>query len=71
MRKELLKVMICPDCGSGFHIQEIYNKENDEIDIGIVGCDCSEYPILDGILIYKKPSLKDHLSNTNNIIDKL
>jgi SAM-dependent methyltransferase len=71
MRNDFLKSLICPDCGSNFNIKESYEKTKENIILGIVGCHCSEYPILDGILIYKKPSFKDNLANTTHIIQRL
>ncbi|UCE73420.1 MAG: class I SAM-dependent methyltransferase [Methanomassiliicoccales archaeon] len=68
MRRDFLKRLICPDCKSDFDMGEIYTKTNTEIINGIVRCDCSEYPIIDGILIYKKPFFHERMSSTAYLV---
>ena len=71
MRESFLKLLTCHDCGSDLTIEEIYNKKNKEIINGIVGCNCCNYPLLDGILVYKRPSFKDKMANTAYIVERL
>jgi ubiquinone/menaquinone biosynthesis C-methylase UbiE len=54
---EFLETLICPYCGSSFKIENELEKEKEEIISGYVTCECSEFPILSGILILKKNPL--------------
>ena len=56
MRREFLRSLICPYCGSDFEIEGIEEK-NGEIITGCVRCECSEFPILSGILVLKDSPL--------------
>ena len=53
MRREFLKLMKCPYCGSDIEIEEVYEEKGRELINGVMKCECSEYPILDGILNLK------------------
>jgi SAM-dependent methyltransferase len=52
MLNEFLNSIVCPYCGSDFSVEHKIEKK-DEIFAGYVKCRCSEFPILDGILILK------------------
>ena len=60
MRREFLKLMKCPYCGSDIEIEEVYEENGREITNGIVKCECGEYPILQGILNLKINPLSKH-----------
>jgi SAM-dependent methyltransferase len=53
MRSQFLKLMKCPYCGSGFRIQDVIEEKEDDLIFGCVRCECSEFPIVEGILILK------------------
>jgi SAM-dependent methyltransferase/uncharacterized protein YbaR (Trm112 family) len=64
MKQELLELLKCPYCGSDFEIEEIYevfSEDEDEIRNGCIKCECSEYPILEGILILKNTATKKYI----------
>lgn len=60
MRKKVLELMKCPYCDSNLYSENIY-AENDELIEGCIACECSRYPLLEGILILSACSLKDRL----------
>ncbi len=53
MKQELLELMKCPYCGTDFEVHETYEEKDREIINGCIKCECSEYPILRGILNLK------------------
>ena len=57
MRAEFLNLMKCPFCGSGFMFQDVMEKKEEEMITGCVKCECSEFPVVEGILILKDSSL--------------
>lgn len=71
MKQEFLESLTCPDCKSGFELEGIYTKTGSEILNAIVRCECSEYPILNGILIYKKPSFHARMASTGYLVERL
>lgn len=60
MKQEFLKLMKCPYCDSNLYSDNIY-IENDELIEGHIACECSKYPLLEGILILSASPLKDRL----------
>lgn len=52
-----MKLMKCPYCGSGFRIQDVIEKKEEEVIFGCVRCECSEFPVVEGILILKASPL--------------
>lgn len=60
MKQEILKLMKCPYCDSNLYPEEIY-IEKDELIEGQIACECSKYPILDGILLLSSSPLKHRL----------
>ncbi|MDD2754775.1 MAG: class I SAM-dependent methyltransferase [Methanothrix sp.] len=60
MKQEFLKLMKCPYCDSNLYSEKIY-IENDELIEGHIACECSKYPLLEGILILSASPLKDRL----------
>ena len=60
MREEVLELMKCPYCDSKLYSDNIY-AENDELIEGCIACECTRYPLLEGILILSACSLKDRL----------
>ncbi|UCE37886.1 MAG: methyltransferase domain-containing protein [Thermoplasmata archaeon] len=71
MKEDTLNLLHCPDCNSAIELRKVYNKIDNEYIDAVVGCDCTEYPILDGILIYKKPSSHDGMSSTAYLIERM
>jgi SAM-dependent methyltransferase len=61
MRSQFLKLMKCPYCGSDFEIEDVIEQKDDELIAGCVKCACSEFPILEGILILKGGPLSRHI----------
>lgn len=53
MTKEFLELLICPSCSQRFAVIETTVGIPDNIEYGIIGCECSVYPIVHGILIHK------------------
>jgi len=51
----------CPYCGSKFIIDQIIKQNSDDIILGYIKCNCSRFPILDGILILKLGSSLDYI----------
>jgi len=54
MHFTFLRLMECPYCGSDFRAEVVIEKKDDELVNGCVQCECSEYPVLEGILILKE-----------------
>lgn len=71
MKFDTLEILICPDCKSHLRIAEIINKNDTKIINGIVECECCEYPILDEILFFEKPTPAKHILNTRYLIELL
>ena len=61
MKQELLELMKCPYCGTGFEIEEVYSENEEEIISGCIKCECDTYPILEGIFILKKSPQKKYI----------
>jgi SAM-dependent methyltransferase/uncharacterized protein YbaR (Trm112 family) len=61
MKQKLLELMKCPYCGSDFEIEEVFSENEEEITNGCIKCECSEYPILEGILILKNTATKKYI----------
>lgn len=61
MKKELLKLMRCPYCGTGFEIEKICSENEEGIVNGVIRCECDEHPIIEGILILKNSYTKKHI----------
>ena len=61
MKKELLKLMKCPYCGTDFEIDEVYSENEERVINGCIKCECNEYPILESILILKNTSPKEYI----------
>ena len=53
--------MKCPFCGSDFRIQDVIEKNEEEMITGCVKCECSEFPVVEGILILKASSLNKRI----------
>jgi SAM-dependent methyltransferase len=60
LKQEFLEMMKCPYCDSNLYSDKIY-IENDELIEGYIACECSKYPLLEGILILSASPLKDRL----------
>lgn len=53
MKKAIINLLRCPFCGSAFSSPE-HVSSKDGARYGILGCDCSEYPVIAGIPVIKK-----------------
>ena len=56
MLRKFLQLLFCPYCGSDFELEALA-EENGEIITGCLKCECSEFPIISGILILKDSPL--------------
>lgn len=59
MHYSFLEQLICPYCGSDLKVELVIQQNETEIVNGILKCDCSEFPVLNGILIFNLNSLND------------
>lgn len=57
MRFPFLRFLKCPYCGSDFRVEVVIKKKEDELINGCVKCECSEFPVLEGILLLNEKSL--------------
>ena len=57
MKIETIVGMHCPACGFGLKIEQSFEVQDGEVLYGIVSCECSEYPILEGILVLRSDTL--------------
>jgi len=71
MKLDFLNSLQCPDCKQTFKLGEVYTKDGNDLVNALIECDCFTYPILDGILIYKKPAKEDYLSRTPYLNERL
>lgn len=58
MQDRFLKLIRCPYCGTDFEVQDVYVEKEREIISGYIKCECSEYPIIEGILYLKNDRTK-------------
>ena len=61
MRSQFLELMKCPYCGSDFRIQDVIEKNDEEVIYGSVKCECSEFQVVEGILIVKASHLNKRI----------
>jgi SAM-dependent methyltransferase len=61
MRFPFLRLLECPYCGSDFRVEVVIEKKEDELINGCVECECSEFPVLEGILILNEKSLNKQI----------
>ena len=50
MRTELIEKLHCPYCGSRFEIEKVLEGGGEELNTGVVACECNKFPVLEGIL---------------------
>lgn len=53
MTRTFLELLLCPSCHQRFLIKQVVGEDTERVLYGTIRCDCSEYPIVDGILITK------------------
>lgn len=53
MNEDVLNIMKCPYCGADFNVGEVYQEKEGELINGYIKCECSEFPLLKGILNLK------------------
>lgn len=61
MKTKFLELMKCPYCGADFNLGEVYLEKEGELINGYIKCECSEFPVLDGILSLKLNPLDNYL----------
>ena len=61
MRIPFLSFLKCPYCGSDLRVKTIIKEKEDELINGCVKCDCSEFPVLEGILILTEKFLNEQI----------
>ena len=61
MHKEVIDKLWCPRCQSSFYVRYILHRKKNIISEGILKCECSYYPIVEGILILKADKRIDKL----------
>lgn len=61
MKVKFLELMKCPYCGTEFNIGDVLERKGGEIINGCVRCECSEFPILEGILNLKIGPLNSYI----------
>ena len=64
MKREFLDLIKCPYCGSDFRLLKIYKQRKEDIINGYIGCGCSQFPILEGILNLKLGSLNSYITKS-------
>jgi SAM-dependent methyltransferase len=57
LRLTFLNLLRCPHCGSDLEIETVLKKQNQEIITGVVRCECSKFPILEGIIDFNAGAL--------------
>jgi uncharacterized protein YbaR (Trm112 family)/SAM-dependent methyltransferase len=68
MNCDLLEILRCPFCGSSLELDESTSVErrDDEIVNGLIACQCSAYPVVDGIPVllsdYTADQAREHLT---------
>ena len=65
MNQSTIAVLHCPHCGSTFHIDQIVEKNKEDIIHAIISCECRKYPILEGILVMQTSE------NVQKVIEKV
>lgn len=58
-RKQLFE-LVCPGCASSFIVKKVVEQNGDDVEYGIVTCKCGEYPVIAGILVFKKSKYVKH-----------
>jgi len=61
MNTSFIKDLICPFCGSGLGLDEVYEADQEEVFYGVVRCSCSLFPIINGILVLRESSISDRV----------
>ena len=60
MKMDFLDILFCPSCQSTFQVydlvevQHLLHSDAQRMIYGVVRCGCAEYPVVDGILIFKR-----------------
>lgn len=67
MHNSFIEQLTCPYCGSDFGVSYKVEQNEKELINGVLSCDCSEFPVLNGILVLNLSSLNDFvLENVKN-----
>ncbi len=61
MHLDLLAILKCPFCGSSLELdqQTAHHREKNDISSGVLGCQCSAYPVVEGIPYIRAGKLTD------------
>ncbi|NOZ64697.1 MAG: class I SAM-dependent methyltransferase [Caldiserica bacterium] len=55
MRQEFLSLLVCPYCKEGMEVYRIVRGTDENIQDGVLRCQCRKYPIVNGILFVIEP----------------
>ncbi len=61
MKPELLKIMKCPYCAGDLRLGDIHERNDTGVVTGFLACECSKFPVVEGILHLKFDALRDYL----------
>lgn len=59
MTPNFLRTLVCPDCRKNFAVGHSYFKKSGNLIHAAVSCGCDNYPVVGGILFFKKGVIKD------------
>lgn len=65
MKLTTLRVLMCPYCAGPLALEARRPEEGDEVESGILRCECSEFPILGGIPTFRRDRL-DTMKQTSD-----
>ena len=66
MKTSTLSVLMCPYCAGALTVERRLPAEGDEVESGILRCDCSEFPVLGGIPIFRRDGRVDTMKQTSD-----
>ena len=64
MRAAALHVLMCPFCAGDLAVEHGRPEASDEFESGILRCECSEFPLLGGIPIFRRDGRLDTMKQT-------
>jgi len=50
----MLEELVCQNCATALELQAVYEESEGEVAYGVVGCQCSQRPVIDGILCLRQ-----------------
>jgi len=64
MRTRTLRILMCPYCAGPLEPQARRPESGDEIESAVLRCECSEFPLLGGIPIFRRDGRVDNMKQT-------